>query len=37
MQETQVQSLDWEVTLEKGMATYPNILAWKNPMNIATW
>ena len=29
MQETQVQSLGWEDTLEKGMATHSNILAWK--------
>ena len=26
MQETQVQSLDWEDPLEKGMATYSSIL-----------
>ena len=31
MQETQVQSLDWEDPLEKGMATYSNILAWRIP------
>ena len=29
VQETRVQSLDREDPLEKGMATYPNILAWK--------
>ena len=32
MQETQeiwVQSLGWEDTLEKGMATHCSILAWK--------
>ena len=28
IQETQVQSLGWEDPLEKGMATYYNILAW---------
>ena len=28
MQETQVQSLDWEDALEKGMATHSSILAW---------
>ena len=28
MQETQVQSLDWEAPLEKGMATHSSILAW---------
>ena len=27
MQETQVPSLGWEDTLEKGMATHPSILA----------
>ena len=31
MQETQVQSLAWEDPLEKGMATYSSILAWKIP------
>ena len=31
MQETQVQSLDWEDTLEKEMATHSSILAWKIP------
>ena len=31
MQETQVQSLGWEVPLEKGMATHSSILAWKIP------
>ena len=29
MQETQVLSLVWEDTLEKGMATHSNILAWR--------
>ena len=29
MWETQVQSLDWEDPLEKGMATYSTILAWR--------
>ena len=29
MQETQVQSLDWEDSLEKGMATPSSILAWR--------
>ena len=28
MQETWVQSLDWEDLLEKGMASCPSILAW---------
>ena len=31
MQETWVRSLDWEDPLEKGMATHPRILAWRNP------
>ena len=31
MQETQVQSLGWEATLEKGMATHSSILTWIIP------
>ena len=31
MQETQVQSLDREDTLEEGMATHSSILAWRIP------
>ena len=31
MQETQVESLGWEDPLEKGMATYSSILAWRTP------
>ena len=31
MQETQVQSLGWEDPLEKEMATYSSIRAWKIP------
>ena len=31
MQETWVQFLDWEVTLEKKMATHSSILAWRIP------
>ena len=31
MQETQVQSLDQEKPLEKGMATHFSILAWRIP------
>ena len=30
-QETQVQSVDWEDALEKGMATHSSILVWKIP------
>ena len=31
MQETQVQSLDWEDPLEKGMITHSSILHWRLP------
>ena len=31
MQETGVQSLDWEDPLEKGLATHSSILAWIIP------
>ena len=31
VQETQVQSLDWEDPLEEGMATHPSILVWRIP------
>ena len=31
MQETQVQSLGWEDSLKKGMATHSSILAWRIP------
>ena len=31
MRETWVQSLGWEDPVEKGMATYSSILAWKIP------
>ena len=31
MLEIQVQSLSQEDPLEKGMATYPSILAWRTP------
>ena len=31
MQETQVRSLDWDDSLEKGMATHSSILAWRTP------
>ena len=29
MQETQIQSLDWEDPLEKEMATHSSILTWE--------
>ena len=31
MQETQVPSLGWKDTLEKGMATHSSIIAWRIP------
>ena len=31
MQETQVQSLGWEVPPEEGMASHSSILAWRIP------
>ena len=31
MQETSVQSLGWEDSLEKGMATHSSTLAWRIP------
>ena len=34
MQETSVQSLGWEDPLEKGNATYSNILAWRIPWTV---
>ena len=33
MQDIRVWSLGWEDVLEKGMATYSSILAWKIPYN----
>ena len=37
MQETWVQSLGWEDTLERGMATHSSILAWRIPMDRGAW
>ena len=37
MQETWVQSLGWEDSLEKGMATHCSILAWRIPMDRRDW
>ena len=31
MQETWVQDLGWEDTLDKGLATHSSILAWRIP------
>ena len=35
--ETWVRSLGWEDTLEKGTATYSNILAWRIPGLYSPW
>ena len=32
-----VQSLGWEDTLEKGMATHSTILAWRISMDRGAW
>ena len=37
MQETQVQSVNWEDPLEKEMATHSSILAWRIPWNRKVW
>ena len=37
MQESWVQSLGWEDSLEEGMATHANILAWRIPMDTGAW
>ena len=37
IQETWVQSLDWEDPLEEGMAAHSGILAWRIPMDRGTW
>ena len=37
MQETWVQSLGWEDTLEEGLATHSSILAWRIPMDRGAW
>ena len=34
VQETQVQSLDWEDPLEKEMTAHSSILAWKIPWKV---
>ena len=34
MQETYVQSLGWEDSLEKGKATHSSILAWRIPWTV---
>ena len=37
MRETWVRSLGWEDSLEEGMATHSNILAWRIPMDRGAW
>ena len=37
MLETWVLTLGWEDLLEKGMATYVSILAWRIPMDRGGW
>ena len=37
MQETWVQYLGWEDTLEEGMATHSSILAWRIAMDRGAW
>ena len=34
IRESWVQSLGWEDSLEKGMATHPSILAWRIPWTV---
>ena len=34
MQDTWVQSLDWEDPLEKGKTTHSSILAWRIPWTV---
>ena len=36
-QETWLQSLDWEDSLEEGMATHSSILAWRILMDRGAW
>ena len=37
MQETWIQSLDWEDPLKKGMTAHSSILAWRIPMDRGAW
>ena len=37
MQETWVQSLGWEDSLEEGMATHSGILTWRILMDRGVW
>ena len=37
VQETWIPSLGWEDSLEEGMATHSNILAWRIAMDRGVW
>ena len=37
LQETWLQSLDWEDPLEEGITTHSSILAWRIPMDRGIW
>ena len=37
MRETWVHSLDWEDSLEEGMAIHSSILAWRISVDRGTW
>ena len=37
MQQTWVQSLVWEDSLEEGVTTHSSILAWRMPMRRGAW
>ena len=37
MQETWIQSLSWEDTLEVGMVTHASVLAWRTAMDRGAW
>ena len=37
VQETWVQSLCWEGSMEEGMATHFSILSWRIPMDRGAW
>ena len=37
MQETWVQSLGWEVSLEEDMATHSSIFTWRIPTDRGAW
>ena len=36
-QDTQIESLEWEDSLEEEMAAHSRILAWKNSMDRGAW